>query len=198
MQACRVPIRSPRLASSPTTWIPKRPVFDLVASYDVDWGGGNTAFAVSANFNETEITRRTDRSANPGIDPPVYFLGAEDVYDEENGLPSFRSNITARHSWANDVSATLRLNWYGDYDNAGTDDIADISTIQFYDGKIQTDLDVTWDVNEDFSVTVGGNNIFDELPDIDTGNDPCCGQLYSGVLDWQGPYYYIRGIVRWD
>ena len=171
---------------------------DLVASYDLEWGGGNTSFAIAANFNDTEITRRTDRSANPGTTPPVYFLGAEDVYDEENGLPEFRSNITARHSWANDVTATLRVNWYGDYDNAGTDDIADISTIQFYDGKIQTDFDVTWDVNEDLSLTFGGNNIFDELPDVDTGNDPCCGQLYSGVLDWQGPYYYVRGVVRWD
>ena len=128
------------------------------------------------------------------------------MHDNEKGLPEWRGTLMARHSWANDVTATLRANIYGDYDNCGgwqraLDGSEELTNCQSFDGKTLIDFDINWDVNESFSVTFGGNNVTDEGPDRDviTG-EVCCGRIVrsDSVIDWQGPYYYVRGTLRWD
>ena len=171
---------------------------DLVASYNFEWRGGDTTFTLAANVNDSKVTRRTNRQTDPMNPDPVYFLSDADVFDIENGDPEFRANFTGRHSWANDVTATLRGNWYGDYK------VTDIffSQIQDMDGNVFWDVDVTWDVNETLSVTLGGNNIFDEFPDPspDFLFRSCCGQVYdtNSVMSWQGSHYFVRGVLRWN
>ena len=62
------------------------------------------------------------------------------------------------------------------------------------------DTTLTWSVDDGrYSVTVGGNNIFDEQPDA-AEFGICCGAIVSGgsLMDWQGPFYYVRGNFRWD
>jgi outer membrane receptor for ferrienterochelin and colicin len=126
----------------------------------------------------------------------VYFLSDGDVFQLENGDPDIRANFTATHSWANNVSATLRGNWYGDYKFANPS----LSQIQDMSGDVYWDLDVTWDASDALSVTLGGTNIFDAAPDPQPGFFTCCGITAheSSVMDWQGPYYYIRGIFNWN
>ncbi len=169
---------------------------DLVANYDIDWGGGNTLFSLAANVNETQVTRRTDRQSDPTDPTAVYYLSDRDVFRIENGDPDFRANFTARHSWANDVSATLRGNWYGDYKLISRD----LSQVQDMSGDVYWDLDLTWDVNDTLSVTFGGNNVFDASPEPAPDFIVCCGRPTDPdtVLDWQGPYYYVRGVLRWN
>ena len=67
-------------------------------------------------------------------------------------------------------------------------------------GKTYWDFDVTWDVNEALSVTLGGNNIFDEYPGPPPSFRTCCGEPVhtSTVMGWQGSYYYVRGAFRWN
>ena len=67
-------------------------------------------------------------------------------------------------------------------------------------GDVYWDLDFTWDVSDFVSVTLGGNNIFDAGPDPQPSWWTCCGMVAhtSSVMDWQGPYYYIRGIFSWN
>ena len=169
---------------------------DLVANYDIDWGGGNTLFSLAANVNDTKVTRRTDRQSDPTDLTPVYYLSDLDVFRLENGDPDFRVNFTARHSWANNVSTTLRGNWYGDY--TLTDD--SLSQFQEMSGDVYWDIDLTWDVSDALSVTFGGNNVFDASPDPSPDFLVCCGRPTEErtVLDWQGPYYYVRGVLRWN
>lgn len=169
---------------------------DLVAHYNVDWSAGNTLLSLAVNVNETKVTRRTDRQSDPANPDPVYFLSDGDVFQLENGDPDFRANFTATHSWANNVSATLRGNWYGDYKFANPS----LSQIQDMSGDVYWDLDVTWDASDALSVTLGGTNIFDAAPDPQPSFFTCCGITAheSSVMDWQGPYYYIRGIFNWN
>ncbi|NOX67613.1 MAG: TonB-dependent receptor [Gammaproteobacteria bacterium] len=168
---------------------------DLVANYNIDWGGGNTLLSLAANVNKTKVTRRTDRQSDPTDPSPVYYLSDVDVSRLENGDPDFRVNFTARHSWANDVSATLRGNWYGDY-------TAYRSTTLFQDmsGDVYWDVDLTWDASDTLSLTFGGNNVLDASPDAGADFLVCCGAPteFRTVLNWQGPYYYIRGVLRWN
>jgi iron complex outermembrane receptor protein len=169
---------------------------DLVATYSIDWSAGNSRLSLAVNVNETKVTRRTDRQSDPMSQEPVYFLSDGDVFQLENGDPDFRANITATHSWANNVSATLRGNWFGDYKFANPS----LSQVQDMGGDVYWDLDVTWGVSDALSVTLGGRNIFDAAPDPQPSFRTCCGITAheSSVMDWQGPYYYLRGALRWD
>jgi iron complex outermembrane receptor protein len=169
---------------------------DLVANYYVDWSGGNTLFSLAANVNDTKVTRRTDRQTDPTDPTPVYFVSDSAVFRIENGNPEFRAYLTARHSWANNVSLSLRGSWFGDYQ------VSNRSATQFetMEGEAFWDFDVTWDINNTFRVTVGGNNIFDARPGPAPSFLTCCGSPVdrNTTMDWQGSYYYIRGAVRWN
>ncbi|MEM7503453.1 MAG: TonB-dependent receptor [Pseudomonadota bacterium] len=157
---------------------------DLVTSYNWDWAAGNSSVALSANWNDTEITE------------PGQFLNAETVFDQENGLPDWRANLTLRHTWDNDITFTLRGNLYGEYTNVNDSDFD--PPPQTFDSIAQWDFDVTWDINDTYRVTFGGNNITDELPDAGLF-EVCCGRIVrsGSVVDWQGPQYYLRGSINW-
>lgn len=160
---------------------------DLVANYNVDWGGGNTAFSFAANWNNTDITK------------PGSYLDAEDKYNAENDIPDFRSNLTLRHTWAEDITFTLRANYYGESHQASSSDFV-AEPPEPFGALTQFDTDLTWDVTENFRLTIGGVNIFDEKPDTADGSNFCCGQIYrtSDPADWQGPFWFLRGAVSWD
>lgn len=169
---------------------------DLVANYNIDWSGGNTLVSLAANVNETKVTRRTDRQSDPTDADPVYYLSDLDVFRIENGDPDFRVNFTGQHSWANGVRLTLRGNWYGD--NTLTN--RSLSQFQEMSGDVYWDVDLTWDVSDALSVTFGGNNIFNASPDSGPDFLDCCGAPNDPrtVLDWQGSYYYVRGVLKWN
>ncbi len=90
----------------------------------------------------------------------------------------------------------MRGSWYGDYDIALD---SSLTSIQNHSGKLYVDVDLTWDINDAYSFTIGGNNIFNEFPDKPE-NESFVGQIYrpGELLDWQGSYYFVRGTVRWD
>ena len=169
---------------------------DLVASYDIDWTAGNTTLSLAANVNESKVVRRTDRQSDPTDPTPVYFLRDVDVFRLENGSPDFRANLTGRHTWANGVSATVRGNWYGDYVVTNNS----FSEFQDMSGDVFWDIDLNWDVSDAVSVTFGGNNVFKASADAVPDFNSCCGRTKDtgSVLDWQGPYYYIRGTFNWN
>ncbi len=174
--------------------------FDLVAKHSVDWGGGITTFSLSANVNESKVTRRTNRQTDPTDPTPVYFLNDANVFDIENGDPEFRANITGRHTWDNDVTVTLRGSWYGDYQVVEELRDGSVGQVQDMSGKVFWDAEITWDVSDQLSLTFGGNNIFNEFPDFTPAFNSCCGQVYdtNSVMSWQGAYYYVRGVLRWN
>ena len=169
---------------------------DLVANYNVDWRGGSTQFSLAVNVNDTKVTHRTNRQTDPANPAPVYFVRESDVFRIEKGDPEFRAYVTARHGWANNISASLRGSWFGDYE------VVDPSFTRFETMKGATywDVDVTWDVNDALSVILGGNNIFDEYPGPAPSFRSCCGvPVHRGTtMDWQGSYYYVRGVIRWN
>ena len=165
---------------------------DLVVTYNMDWSGGNTVLSLAGNWNDTEIKDRVNRGTDAS---PVYFINDESKYDNENGDPSYRMNVSARHTTGNDVTYSLRGNLYGPYKNAANSSLA---SIQEYGRVLQWDTDVSWDLSDEYRLTFGINNIFDTMPDRDTIGETCCGRTYrsDSVMDWQGTYYYVRGQIN--
>ncbi len=158
---------------------------DLVVGYNWDWAAGNSAINLAANYNETEVS------------DPGQFLNDETVFDEENDLPNLRSNVTFRHTWENDITFSLRANYYGSYDYSDGNNAP--LTTQSFGAITQFDFDVTWDISETYRLTLGGNNVFDELPDL-PAFEACCGRIIDSgsIQDWQGPQYYLRASINWD
>ncbi len=169
---------------------------DLVAHYNVDWSGGNTLFSIAANVSDTKVSRRTDRQTDPTNPTPVYFVRESDVFRIENGDPEFRAYFTARHSWADNVSLSVRGSWFGDYQVSN----GSLTQFETMEGEAFWDLDVTWDINDTLTVTFGGNNIFDARPGPPPSFRSCCGAPIhrDNTMDWQGSNYYVRGSLRWN
>lgn len=163
---------------------------DFVGTWAIDWAGGMTTLTASANWNSTEVTRRTPR-------PDGFFMSDQDVFDTENGPPKYRALLGLNHTWANDLSLSVRGNWYGGYTNENG---FNPGQFQEFGDLVQVDMMLNWNFYDGrYAITVGGTNIFDEQP-APAEFEICCGGIvrFDTVMDWQGPFYYVRGSFRWN
>ncbi|MCE2392874.1 MAG: TonB-dependent receptor [Proteobacteria bacterium] len=132
---------------------------DVTAQWETSLAGGDLRVSAGAHFNETEITDEVLPSGAPeGMQFSDYFGGwPADML--ERGQPRNQLGLTA--DWSREsLGATLRLNRYGrteqnplavgpwDVDAAGTVDV---------EGRYQFDGGLR--------LTLGVDNVFDELPD---------------------------------
>ena len=161
---------------------------DLVATYKMETTYGSTMITGSINYNDTSFDS-----------DPSEFLDPEDIYDFEHGTPEMRGVFSVTHSY--DVwSAVARLSYYGEYENVGSDDgtVIDAETIQTYGSEFMFDIEGSYLINENLTLSVGVRNLFDSYPDPTINGDACCGQVYDSgsVVDWQGGYYYTRLAAR--
>lgn len=154
---------------------------DLVATYDFDWSAGSTSLAAAVNMNSTEITEAGS------------FINAETEYDVEHNSPELRANLSARHTW-NQFDFMLRGRYYGEYQNAQN---ATLELTQTFDPTLYVDLEATWNFMENYRLTFGGVNVFDEFPDKDVLGESCCGRIYrsDSIPDWQGQFFYLQASV---
>jgi iron complex outermembrane receptor protein len=155
---------------------------DIVATMPVEWDNGmNTNLTASVNYNRENVQG----------DAP---FSVEDRYDFENAQPQWRGVFTANHDFNNALSMMVRGSYYGEEHNSNTSDLR----IQTFKPVMFWDLEGTYRINENFALSLGGRNIFDDYPDElnnDVGKaDQCCGRIYSSgtFVPWQGGYYYAR------
>jgi len=147
--------------------------FDIVATYPVDWSNGSTQFSLAYNQTETEVS-------DSGV-----TVDAARIQQIEEGLPETRYNIAANHIVGN-WRVLARVSYY--------DDWWDSEDGNEYDGKYLVDAEVAYDFNENVTVTLGGQNIFDETPDDNPGAAGGVGNRYSqfSPFGFNGAYYYVR------
>lgn len=161
---------------------------DIVATLPVDWSNGQTTdITASFNYNTSEFDS-----------DPSEFLNEEDAFDFENFTPEWRGTVTATHGFG-DLSLLARANFYGSYENSNNNGEVTASnpgglTFQDYGEEVFIDLEATYRINSNLSVSLGGRNIFDEFPDEDGIGDYGNGRIYASdtIVDWQGGYYYLN------
>ncbi|MGI9206260.1 MAG: TonB-dependent receptor plug domain-containing protein [Woeseiaceae bacterium] len=156
---------------------------DVVTSYPVEWNNGQTTdLAFAMNWNKSSL--QSDASD---------FLNPEAQFDFENADPNFRWNLTATHA-VGDVSIMGRVRYFGESQNS--DNTSPYLAIQTFSSTTYFDLEANWQVNDNWRLSLGARNLFDEFPDeldrVASDNDQCCGRTYSSgsFAPWMGGYYF--------
>jgi iron complex outermembrane receptor protein len=115
---------------------------DVVGSYRSDLAGGKLNLTLAYNHNRNKVTK---------FDAAT--LGAAQKSDAENLAPKHRLNLQANWSLGDfSIGAAGRYfgKWRVESDYPG----------QEFGAKVTADLDVSYSFMENFKLTVGGNNIF--------------------------------------
>jgi iron complex outermembrane receptor protein len=159
--------------------------FDLVALYEREWSGGsNTDFSFAWNHNKTDVVGQNQVG---GVNP----VSAGNIFNIENNLPEDRVSITARH-FSGDFVTTVRANYYGDtIDERNNREPVDSATF--------VDFSVAYHGLENYTLTLGANNAFDEYPNEITtrlGN----GLAYPRrtPMGYDGGMWYLRGVYTFE
>ncbi len=152
---------------------------DLVATFAPRVLHGDTIFSFLLNHTKTAVTS-----------------GVTDTVDEsrinlfENAFPESRWNFTVRQN-AGRFRVMARLNYWGDF--------FDREDGRNYPGEYLVDLDVTYKLTDTFSISGGGQNIFNNYPEMNPGAFLGVGNLYPQAtpFGFNGGYYYMRLAYNW-
>ena len=145
---------------------------DLVVSTSTDWMGGTTDWNLAYNKTETDITSRGDT--------------IDDAREREieTMTPDTRWNLSANHmmdSWRMLARVSSFSDWYDT--NEGFD----------YSGELVVDLEVAYNLNENSTIMLGGNNVLDEAGDT-LHDEADYGNKYSqfAPMGFSGAFWYAK------
>lgn len=165
---------------------------DVVGSYRTDLGEGKLNLTLAYNHNRNKVTK-FDSAA----------IGTSQIVDAENLAPKHRLNVQANWTLgAFSVGAAGRYfgSWRAETDYPG----------QLFGAKVTADLDMSYTIAKHYTLTVGGNNIFNTKPDrvaastsnpiFTATNSLGDGQIYprnGGPFGFNGGFWYVRARVAY-
>ena len=164
--------------------------FDIVATTGTEAAGGTWDFSLAANFTETDIDAvraPTSLSSIPGIQDLVFTSQDRSIVTEWQ--PEDRINFTTTYV-RNNYSLNVAINRYGDYtvEEGGM-------ARQTFGAKTLVDAQFRYDFDNGLVLKLGGNNIFDEVPDTNTIGQSRTGTIVGGgsvVVDSPGVFVFSR------
>jgi len=150
---------------------------DVVATYVPPSLGGRTSFSLLFNRTETDVT-----DFNPAT------LDATRIRELQEALPETRWVVTANQRLGEAWRLLGRASYYGGWYDSEDD--------QVYGGEYLFDLEVAYDFNPNVTFVVGGQNVFDTVPDENRGARSGVGNRYSqySPFGFNGAFYYARVI----
>jgi len=175
---------------------------DVVATYSFKSLGGNFNLSLAYNHNNNKVSSFTPNTINGAQIADIGNLAPHDVAHFSANYSSGKWSITAREnyygSWINAL----------DYGNSAGTAGANGGPVQVFGAKATTDLDVTYNIAKQFSLTVGANNVFNTFPDKLNSNSQTIypvtggggdGQVYprnGGPFGLNGGFWYARVGVK--
>ena len=158
---------------------------DLALTSAFDVGGGTLVADLRHNYNDQKISNVKPNTIDDAR-----------VYDLEHQIPKNRSVLTL--NWNSDVGlgALLRLNYYDSWSTtAGLFNGSNPPDTYDYGSSLLVDAEVGYTFNKMFTVTLGGENVFDQKPDKE--GDPTLqflGDKYAltSPYGFNGGFYYLR------
>ncbi|MDX1677074.1 TonB-dependent receptor plug domain-containing protein [Arsukibacterium sp.] len=166
---------------------------DFVASYSTDLLNGRASFNLAYNWNDTEV------------DSATAITGLDKVSRLENDLPNHRATLSWNQRY-DDWSVFVRTNYYGEYQGVHVDWIGvpgEPGTEVTASAKVTFDAELSYFINDSFSVSVGAQNIFDTDPEVldlsavGLPNNAFGAKYYeTSPMGINGGYYYLKGVYR--
>ncbi|MAC71825.1 MAG: hypothetical protein CMP84_16695 [Gammaproteobacteria bacterium] len=165
--------------------------FDLVLSSTFELADGvETNASLAFNHNTTDVT---DQTLINDIQPVSDSL----VEDIENNYPEDRWVLNTFTNIGEKWSLMARLNFYGEhYDERGTIG-ADTDPSAQIDSIVYLDMELGYDVTDNFRITAGGSNILDEY--VDEIGSPNANRMSVGLqyprrtaANYEGGSWYLR------
>ncbi len=162
---------------------------DIITTWNTEMAGGDLNLTFAANFTDTEVAKvfTPANSALGDIDPSDIF-SEQDISIIEEWQPKDRISVSALYTY-DDLSVNLAFNRYGEY--TVTD-----GGRQTYGAEVLTDLRVKYQINENMSVNIGGNNIFDVYPDENEIGNSRTGTIVDAngnqIVNSPGVFTYSR------
>lgn len=157
---------------------------DFAISTWWDVGGGNLMADLRHNYNQQDISNVKSSA-----------IGVDRVFDLENQVPENSSVLT--FDYAKDAfSGLVRVNYYDEWSTtAGLFGPGDASDATTYSSTVMVDLEARYTFAERYTVTIGGENIFDKTPDREA--DPTLdylGAVYAvtSPFGFNGAFWYAR------
>ena len=155
---------------------------DIVATLPLDLGGGDGKLSLAYNHTDTEVTGASA------------FLSDTRIFSIENGLPKNRLTLTGTYLQG-DWAFLARGHYYGEI-GVGNDlgRGANGNFDGFYGGKFLVDAEITYEFNENMSIVLGAQNIFDTVPDKVPQPENNAGQIYpeESPFGFNGGLYYLQ------
>jgi iron complex outermembrane receptor protein len=160
---------------------------DIVGTHKTEMLGGQTTFTLAYNYNKNDVTR-----SNRNV------ISRAQIINIQNLAPKHRANVNV--NWSTEKwTVNGRLNYFGEWrtevEYPG----------QVFSAKTTADLDVSYDVRQNYTVTVGAQNLLNEYPDkIAQSNFVNIYPLTGGLNDGQvyprgggpfginGGFWYVR------
>lgn len=158
--------------------------FDIVANYPIEWANSNTDVTLALNYTDTEVTNRGST------------IGDGRVRELQEAIPSYRATLALNHQ-VGAFNGLLRFNYYDDtYESLFNSGGLPVET----DALLLVDAEVSWHINDNYSIAIGAKNLLDEFPDEyetagSTGRTPgFLGAIYplNHPAGLGGGSYYLR------
>ncbi len=152
---------------------------DVVATFATRAFDGDLNLSLAYNHNKNKVT-----AANANV-----TSGAQ-IANIGNLAPHDAAHFTASYSTGK-LSVTARENYYGswinaaDYGNSAGTAGSNGGALQKFGAKATTDLDVTYSLSPEFSLSVGANNLFNTFPDKLNNNSLQIFPVTGGAADGQ-------------
>jgi iron complex outermembrane recepter protein len=164
---------------------------DLTLTHRLAVGNGQLDAQAALNLNTTEVQKVNTAPGLAGKED-IYFNQRERMF-VEGSAPETKGTFGLDYRldrW----SAGVRMIYFGEV-QAGTWTQIDDPTApsQLYDPRVTTDVHAGFELRPNLELTVGGTNIFDEMP---TAQDPAeteNGALWENVqMGINGAAYFVR------
>lgn len=162
---------------------------DIIATWNTELAGGDLNLTFAANFTETEVTNIfTPPGSALGDIPAEDIFSVQDISIIEEWQPEDRISLSGLYT-TGDFTVNLAFNRYGEYTITDGDR-------QTYGAEVLTDLRVKYQINDNLSFNIGGNNIFDVYPDNNEIGNSRTGTIVDGngteIVSSPGVFTYSR------
>ena len=112
----------------------------------------------------------------------------------EDNLPAQRTSLSLKQSF-NRLTSNIRLNFYDGFYEDHLDAAAGLDIVA--GSEITLDVDISYQFNSNFTLSIGAKNLFNNQPD----NNPFRGEagaLYPATspIGINGGFYYVRGFYE--